>query len=291
MNNKSLTVAIILCGIILLSVYSLSVNADSTNSFMATSTPLAFNPGIQFSIPITKGSISFGQIGYYENASLVNDTWVFTNLQLDSQQTSVLSDNPTTANLNITTNTNMMITSFDRLLTPDVGDINNTGLWLTAGWLNYTVTGIGQQIISMQFNLANWTSPSPSDFANGTISYWPITVHIYIDGKETMWGNGNGILPYDSGDNTIIPYGTGAIVNGANSNVSIEYAWAPVPNPSTGSSLPATKTSSENSSAPYILTVAIASGIIVPSALFSNRHRLKSTLTKKIKRKQHQHSL
>ena len=87
MNNKSLTVAIILCGIILLSVYSLSVNADSTNSFMATSTPLAFNPGIQFSIPITNGSISFGQIGYYENASRVNDTWVFTNLQLDSQQT------------------------------------------------------------------------------------------------------------------------------------------------------------------------------------------------------------
>ena len=186
----------------------------------------------------------------------------------------------------------MTITSFDRLLTPDVGDINNTGSWLTAGWLNYTVTGIGQQIISMQFNLANWTSPSPSDFANGTISYWPITVHIYIDGKETMWGNGNGILPYDKGDNTIIPYGTGAIVNEANSNVSIEYAWAPVPaNPSTGSSLPTTKTSSENTSAPYILTAAIASGIIIPSAIFSNRQRLKSTLTKRTKRKQHQHSL
>ena len=286
MTYKSVVAVITLCTIVVLSVCSLSVNADSTNSFMATSTPLAFNPGIQFPIPITNSSISFGQIGYYENASLVNDTWVFTNLQLDSQQTSVLSDSPTTANLNITTNTNMTITSFDRLLTPDVGDINNTGSWLTAGWLNYTVTGIGQQIISMQFNLANWTSPSPSDFANGTITYWPITVHIYIDGKETMWGNGNGILPYDTGDNTIIPYGTGAIVNGANSNVSIEYAWAPVPaNPSIGSSLPTTKTSTENSSAPYVLIVALASAILVPLAVFSNRHRLESIINKRIKHK------
>jgi hypothetical protein len=272
----------------MLSVCSLSVNADSTNPFMAISTPLAFTPGTQFPIPITNGSISFAQIGYYENASLVNDTWVFTHLQLDSQQTNLLSDSPTTANLNITTqDSNITITNFDRLLTPDGGDINNTGSWLTAGWLNYSVTGVGKQIISVQFNLANWTSPSPSNFANGTLfSTWPIIAYVYIDGKEAVWGNGNSIIPYSAGGNAIIPYGTGAIVNGANSSVSIEYAWAPVPaNQSTGSSLPTTKTSTESSSAPYILIVVVASAILVPVAVFSNRHRLESIINKRIKHK------
>ena len=144
----------------MLSVCSLSVNAESTNPFTAISTPLAFEPGTQFPIPITNGSISFAQLGYYENATLINDTWVFNNLQLDSQQPNLFSDSPTTANLNITTkDSNITITNFDRLLTPDAGDINNTGSWLTAGWLNYTVTGVGRQVIIIQFNLANWTLP------------------------------------------------------------------------------------------------------------------------------------
>ena len=81
----------------------------------------------------------------------------------------------------------------------------------------------------------------------------------------------------------IIPYGTGLIINGATSNVSIQYMWYPVPEPanqSTDPSLLTTKTSPENSSAPYILIVALASGIIVPAVIFINRNRLKSIMLK-----------
>ena len=94
MNHKPLIAVITLCAIVILSVCSLSVNADSTNPFMAISTPMAFTPATQFPIPTTNGSVSFAQTGYYENATLVNDTWVFTHLQLDSQQTDLLSEQP-----------------------------------------------------------------------------------------------------------------------------------------------------------------------------------------------------
>jgi hypothetical protein len=284
-NYKMSVIAITLCAIAIVSFYSFPVRGDTTNPFTAISTPMAFTPATQFSLPITNGTVSFAQIGYYENVTIVNDTWVFAHLQLDSPQTDLLSDSPTTANLNITTqNSNITITSFERLLTPDSNDYQNNGSWLTAGWLNYTVTGVGKQIIKIQFNLVNWTLPSQDDI-NGT-STWPISVGVYIDGKEAQYNTSWTTIGNDNG---IIPYGTGLIINGATSNVSVQYMWVPVPEPasqSTGSSLQTTKTSPESSSAPYILIVAIASGIIVPLAVFSNRHRLESIINKRIKRKQ-----
>lgn len=284
MNYKPIVEVITLCTIVILSVCSLSVNAEITNPFMAISTPLAFTPGTQFPIPITNGSIGFAQIGYYENATLVNDTWVFNHLQLDSQQTDLLSDSPTTANVNITAqNSNITITSFERLLTPDGSDINNTGSWLTAGWLNYTIAGVGKQVFQLQFDLGSFGSHIDGV---GT-STWPIRLDVYIDGKEALY---NTSWTTVSDDNGIIPYGVGVIVNGAASNVSISYAWGPIPAPasqSTGSSLTTTTTSSENSSELYLLIVAIAAGIIVPIAVFSNRHRLESMINKRIKRQQY----
>ena len=184
MNYKPIVEVITLCTIVILSVCSLSVNAEITNPFMAISTPLAFTPGTQFPIPITNGSIGFAQIGYYENATLVNDTWVFNHLQLDSQQTDLLSDSPTTANVNITAqNSNITITSFERLLTPDGSDINNTGSWLTAGWLNYTIAGVGKQVF--QFNLI-WEVWRSHIDGVGTPT-WPIRLDVYIDGKEALY--------------------------------------------------------------------------------------------------------
>ena len=285
MKCKRLTVVIISSAIVILSVYSLTVNADSINSFMAISTPMALTPTSEFPRPITNGSISFAHLGYYENAAHVNDTWVFTQLQLDSQQTDLLSSSPNTANLNVTAkDCNITLTSLERLLTPEGGDINNTGSWLTAGWLNYTVSNVGRQVIAIQFNLANWTA-IPQDEINGTQT-WPIYVNVYIDGKQSDY-NVNWTNIGD--DNEIIPYGTGVIINGATSNVSIQYMWYPVPAPanqSTGQSLPTAKTSLESASSPYVMIVAIASGVIVPLALFSNRHRLETFINKRIKRKQ-----
>lgn len=279
MNRKLSLTVITLCAIAIVSFSSFPIRADTVSP--ATSTPMAFTPSTQFSIPASNDTVSFGQIGYYENATIVNDTWVFSHLQLDSQQTDLLSDSPTTANLNITTqDSNITITSFERLLTPDTNDYQNNGSWLTAGWLNYTVTGVGKQIIKIQFNLVNWTLPS-QDGINGTFT-WPMGLEVYIDGKgapynTTSWTTTDGV----------IPYGTGVIVNEASSNVSIKYEWAPIPAPTSQSSADSTqKTSAENSLAPYILISVLAGGVIVPVALFTNRHRLESLINKRIKRKQ-----
>jgi hypothetical protein len=142
------------------------------------------------------------------------------------------------------------------------------------------VNGVGKQIIKIQFNLVNWTLPS-QDGINGTFT-WPMGLEVYIDGKEapyntTSWTTTDGV----------IPYGTGVIVNEASSNVSIKYEWAPIPAPTSQSSADSTqKTSAENSLAPYILISVLAGGVIVPVALFTNRHRLESLINKRIKRKQ-----
>jgi hypothetical protein len=279
MNRKISLTVITLCAIAIVSFSSFPIRADTLSPVI--STPMAFTPSTQFPMPTTNGSVGFGQLGYYENATLVNDTWVFTHLQLDSQQTDLLSDSQTTANLNITAqDSNVTLTSFERLLTPDTSDYQNSGSWLTAGWLNYTVNGVGKQIIKMQFNLVNWTLP-PQDEINGTFT-WPMGVQVYIDGKEAQYNNTWTTI------NGIIPYGTGLIVNNANSNVSIKYAWAPVPASQSLSSpnLENTKASPETPPMFYIMIVAIASGIIVPAAVFTNRHRLESIINKRVKRKQ-----
>ena len=282
MNRELLLTALTFCLIAIISFSSFPARGDTGNQFV--SAPMAFTPATEFSIPTTNGAISFGQIGYYENATLVNDIWVFTHLELDQQQIDLLSDSPTTANLNITAkDSNVNITSFERLLAPDPSDYQNTGSWLTEGWLNYTVAGVGEQTIEIQFNFANWTLPS-QDSINGTFS-WPMSVKVYIDGKQAEYGTSN----WES-TNGMIPYGAGLIVNGANSNVSIKYAWAPVPAPANQSPIDSTSqttnASADGSLLPYLLLAALASGIIIPVALFTNRHRLLSVINKRIKRKQ-----
>jgi hypothetical protein len=274
MNHKLPLAAITFCVIAIISFYSFPARGDISNQF--ASTPMAFTPTTRFAIPATNGSISFAQTGYYENATLVNDTWVFNQLQLGS----------TAANLNVTAqDSNITLTSFEHLLSPDCNDINNTGSWLTPGWLNYTVAGVGRQVIQMQFEVLNWNSPFNPQMWVGT-STWPIGVQVYIDGEEVPY---NTSWTTVSDDNGIIPYGTGVIVNGAASNVSISYEWAPVPSPvnqlPADSNLQTTEDSAPSSWMPYLLIIALASGVIVPAALFTNRHRLKSMLSERTKRK------
>jgi hypothetical protein len=280
MNRKLPLLIITLCAIAILSFYPFSAMGETTNQFTATPTPIIFTPTTQFPIPATNGTISFAQIGFYENATLIDDAWVFSNLNLNSEQSSLLTDSPTTANLNITTqNSNITITRFERLLTPDTKDYQNTGSWLTPGWLNYTVSGVGEQTIRIQFNLANWTQPSPDSY-KGTAT-WPMGVAVYIDEKPAEYDN----FSWKSIDE-VFPYGTGLIVNGANANVSIKYAWAPIPgvpvNQSpTDSNSQTASASLEETWLPYLLLVAMANGIIIPVAIFTNRHRLASLINRK----------
>lgn len=285
MNGKLPITVLTLCAIAILSFYSFPTRGDITSEFKATPTPIIFTPLSQFSIQTINGTVSFSQIDCYESAILINDTWVFSQLNLDSSQSDLLSDSLTTANLNITTqDSNVTLTSFERLLTPDLNDYQNMGSWLTPGWLNYTVAGVGEQTIKIQFSFANWTLP-PQDSINGTFT-WPMGVEVYIDGEQAEYSN-SGWRYTDE----VIPYGTGFIVNRANANVSVKYAWAPIPgvpvNQSpTDSSLQATTTSLEGSWLPYLLIVTMVSGVIVPVALFINRRRLASIINRRIKRKQ-----
>jgi hypothetical protein len=281
MNSEKMALSTIVFFTIITILPYGTVSAEVTGQFTYASIPMAIAPETLFSILSTNGTVGFGQTGYYGNCTLVNDAWVFIGLQLDSAQASVLSDSPNTANLNITAkDSNMTIGSFERLLTPNGSDTQNTGIWLTPGWLNYTVNGVGTQVIRFQFNLANWTEP-PQNETNG-IYTWPIGVHVYVDGKEapfnTNWTNVDDIAT--------IPYGTGIIVTRATSNVSINYAWVPVPEPASESSNSPFIDSfpPQNPLMIYLFIAAIITIIIIPTALIINRHRLASILDKRTKR-------
>src|SRR5208283_2331557 len=223
MNRKiTLTCMAIICTVVLVSPLTYhSACAAATTNFSSTDT---------FVIPENNSTIAFAYNGSYETATLLNSTWVFTNLQLTpSNLTSnddPLLDSPNTGNLGITAqDCNITITSFDRLLIQDPSDINNTGDWLTPGWLNYTVTGVGNQTVKMQFGTSNWTTVSTYVGTNT----WPVGVYaVFIDGKNTQYNNGWTDTVDDEG---MVPNGTGIVINGATSNVSIEYAWVPVPSP------------------------------------------------------------
>jgi hypothetical protein len=206
-------------------------------------TPTNFTPTDTFAISENNSTIAFAYNGSYETATLVNSTWFFTNLQLTpSNLTSnddPLTESPNIGNLSITAqDCNITITNFDRLLTPDPNDVNNTGDWLTPGWLNYTVTGAGNQTVTIQFGTVNETTPSIG---------WPVSVYtVFIDDRNAQYNDGwTGTVDYDEGR---IVNGAGIAVNGATSNVSIEYAWVPVPSP-------ASTISSENSPVPHGVSV------------------------------------
>jgi hypothetical protein len=262
----------IICTVVMLSPCTyLSVHAASVTNFSPTDT---------FAIPENNSTIAFAYNGSYETAALVNSTWFFTDLQLTpSNLTSnddPLSDSPNNGNLSITAqNSNITITSFDRLLIPDPSFyLNNTGKWLTPGWLNYTVNGVGNQTVQIQFGAFNETS---SGVGNQT---WPVNVYaVFIDGRNAPYNDSWTVTGDDGG---MIVNGAGIIVNGATSNVSIEYAWVPVPTPII---------SQEKVSVPigvsvnYSIFYAVAAAIIVFAAVVT------TDLLLRLKKKQkHEHS-
>ena len=274
MNLKALlTSTMLICAVVMLSPWiNLPTYATNSTNFLPTDT---------FAIPENNSTIAFACNGSYETATLVNSTWVFTNLQLTpSNLTSnddPLSNSPNTGNLGITAqDCNITITSFDRLLIQDPSDINNTGDWLTPGWLNYTVTGVGNQTVKMQFGTSNWTTTSTYVGTNS----WPVGVYaVFIDGKNTQYNDGWTDTVDDEG---MIANGTGIVINRATSNVSIEYAWVPVPTP-------ASTISPEKSPVPigvsvnYSVFYAVAAAIIVFAAVAT------TDLLLRLKKKQKTH--
>jgi len=270
MNRKiTLIWMAIICTVVMLSPWTyLSVRADSATNFLPTDT---------FAIPENNSTIAFAYNGSYETATLVNNTWFFTNLQLTpSNLTSnddPLSDSPNNGNLSITAqNSNITITSFDRLLIPDSSDINNTGKWLTSGWLNYTVNGVGNQTVKIQFGAFNETS-----IGVGTQT-WPVNVYaVFIDGRNAPYNNS---WTFTGNNEGMVVNGVGVIVNGATSNVSIEYAWYPVPSPASAIS-PEKSPVPIGASGNYSVFYAVAAATIVFAAVATTDLLLR--LKKKLK--------
>ena len=246
----------IICTFVMISPWaSLSVSGVGTTNFSPIDT---------FLIPENNSTISFAYNGSYETAALVNSSWFFTNLQLTpSNLTSnddPLSDSPNNGNLSITAqDSNITITSFDRLLIPNPSDINNTGEWLTPGWLNYTVNGMGNQTVEMQFGMF-----TEKAIGVGTQT-WPVGVYaVFIDNRNAPYNESWTYTGDYSGG--MIVNGVGIVVKGATSNVSIEYAWYPVPTPDSSIS-PQNSHMPVGKSVNYSVFYAFAAAVIVFAAV------------------------
>jgi hypothetical protein len=67
---------------IIVIMFILSLTCPNTQA----QTNITFNPADKFLVPTYNGSISFAVNGTYSNAAFENNTWIFTNLQLNGSQ-------------------------------------------------------------------------------------------------------------------------------------------------------------------------------------------------------------
>jgi hypothetical protein len=120
---------VVLAGLVLL---SFGAQAQNTT---------AFAPDTPFVIPERNGTIYFEANGTYSEVQLVNNSWVFRNLQL--------TNSPTVAFLCVSTeNCNITISSFAGIITTQ-----------NSGAIHYNVTGAGTQTFNFGLNPAFAQSP------------------------------------------------------------------------------------------------------------------------------------
>jgi hypothetical protein len=135
-----------------------------------------FTPSDKFNIPEINGSVSFAFNGSYSEAKLENNSWVFKDLILNSNQS--------LGNLKISTeNSNIIIQS--------IRAVNSS---FRSSRLTYTVEGVGKQTVNFDFN----SSQLPN------VSEWSVN----LDGRSYVGeGKGWNLLR----DNTVVV--TGAAKN------------------------------------------------------------------------------
>jgi hypothetical protein len=147
-NHKE---AVLTAGLLVLSLlltilqFSPSVNAQAETNF---------NTEDRFSIPETNGTLSFALNGSYTSATLENDTWIFKNLKLNSQNLTFLGLNATQGldELKFSTqNSNVTVwTCFS---------VNYT---LPVVLLSYYAEGVGNQTVNLGLNASQ---PSSSEWS------------------------------------------------------------------------------------------------------------------------------
>jgi len=171
----------------------------------AEDTVIAFSHADQFAIPNYNGSISFATGGSYENATLYDGTWHFAGLALNSYTLNLSARGAPPGG--IVTGRDVLPYLYDGgSFSVSAKDCNVTitgyeplaHYYPYSGWLNYTVTGIGEQIFDLHFP--------------GTAFYWNITIDSEMKIQNESWTQSN---------NNLIK------VTGATNNVCIHYDHMP----------------------------------------------------------------
>ena len=113
---------------------------------------VSFTSSDDFAIPVSNGVINFAFSGTYTEANLVNDTWTFTNLQINYSQ-------PLTKLEVSAQNSNVTIISYRAFNTR----LNTT---FSGALLSYKVEGQGKQIFNIGLPLAKgeWSLLLGDDF-------------------------------------------------------------------------------------------------------------------------------
>lgn len=161
-------------------------------------TNTTFNPTDNFSIPAYNGLISFRVNGTYSNATFKNDTWTFTNLQIQgSQSLEYLSFSA--QNCNVT-----------------IASYYSSIYLLHVALLNYLVQGQGKQVINMGTG-----SQSPAE--------WSVYYRNRVLSNGDDWGvsqNGTVVVNGLTGNVTILYYGFMGAVNTSNLPFYIQHSVA-----------------------------------------------------------------
>jgi spore coat protein U-like protein len=145
-------------------------------------TIVTFSPADKFDIPVLDGAVSFAVNGSYSKSTFENNTWIFTDLQLNGSQ--MIRD------FRISTqNSNVTIFSF----------LINNGTSFQSERLRFKVEGHGEQILN--FGLFSEQGESLSS------AEWTV-----VFGNHTVVSEGDGW--------NLLPHGT-VDVTGATENVSI----------------------------------------------------------------------
>jgi hypothetical protein len=111
-----------------------------------------FTTADKFSIPDLNGTINFAVNGSYSEATLNNNTWIFTDLTLNNQSIPGfgLNDFHSVGNLTVSTQgSNVTILAY---LT-----VNNS---FSASFLSYTVEGKGKQMVNFDLNSTGPSQPA-----------------------------------------------------------------------------------------------------------------------------------
>jgi hypothetical protein len=186
-NKRNLTLPVVVIIIALLLHFS-SVNAQNQ-------TDTTFKPSDRFSIPELNSTISFALNGSFTSASLVNHSWVFTNLRLNNSQSP--------GNLTISVaNSNITIFLY-----------RSSNFFARSATLRYNAQGVGTQTVNLGLNL---TQTQPIEWSVSVPTVAGISSGFLAEGTHwKLWSN-NSVFVYDLTGNISVSHFNFNIPNNSN---------------------------------------------------------------------------